>query len=473
MEAGDLHEDEAALRLAAAVRGPGPRPARPQREPRRPPRRAARACSTSGRARSSCSTGSTRSRCSRRSTGPWCAAGQLVASVKVAPHVVPASIVERGVAIAACGPAAAGLGRAVRADAGRRAGQGVAAGRRPGALRAERPGQGGVAGLVGRALRLPARRDGRRRDGARVDDDAGRRPMPSTSCSPRAAGRPTPATRSSSRSRRVGGRLIRRGVPAHPGSMLWLGRVGQTAVLGLPDLRRLLEGDRRRPAAAAAAHRRAADASGRCPGWVTAGILTRDMRFRFPAYARAARRAGRLRSGLPPRGSREPDVGAGASYPRAPMQPIVEASTSGADVAVDPCWPGAVAETSRRAADRARGRPRRRPPAGHSAATGRSSRWPASAAWARAGWPWRSPGGRMVRRDGRVAFVPLDGVSDASLVLPAIAGAMGVPTSPAGPRRVPRRGARPRAQPARPRHRGARARRRRPRSPTSSPARPA
>ncbi len=32
----------------------------------------------------------------------------------------------------------------------------------------------------------------------------------------------------------------------------------------------------------------------------------------------------------------------------------------------------------------------------------------------------------MPRRDGRIAFVPLDGVSDASLVLPAIAGAMGV-----------------------------------------------
>ena len=36
----------------------------------------------------------------------------------------------------------------------------------------------------------------------------------------------------------------------------------------------------------------------------------------------------------------------------------------------------------------------------------------------------------LVRRDGRVAFVPLDGVSDASLVVPAIAGAMGVPDEP-------------------------------------------
>ena len=36
--------------------------------------------------------------------GSVVAAGQLVASVKVAPHVVPAAIVERGVAIAARGP---------------------------------------------------------------------------------------------------------------------------------------------------------------------------------------------------------------------------------------------------------------------------------------------------------------------------------------------------------------------------------
>ena len=64
----------------------------------------------------------------------------------------------------------------------------------------------------------------------------------------------------------------------------------------------------------------------------------------------------------------------------------------------------------------------------------------------------------MPRRDGRIAFVPLDGVSDASLVLPAIAGAMGVATNPAAARRVARRGARARTEHARPRHRRARAR---------------
>jgi hypothetical protein len=83
----------------------------------------------------------------------------------------------------------------------------------------------------------------------------------------------------------LGGRVVRRGVPAHPGSMLWLARIGGTAILGLPTcgayskataadllLPRLLSGE---PASektvAKLGH---------------GGILTRSQRFRFPAYAR-------------------------------------------------------------------------------------------------------------------------------------------------------------------------------------------
>jgi hypothetical protein len=84
---------------------------------------------------------------------------------------------------------------------------------------------------------------------------------------------------------RLGGRVVRRGVPAHPGSMLWLGRLGRASVMGLPTcgaysrataadllLPRLLTGER------ASARSVASLGHG--------GILTRNMRFRFPRYAR-------------------------------------------------------------------------------------------------------------------------------------------------------------------------------------------
>ncbi len=83
----------------------------------------------------------------------------------------------------------------------------------------------------------------------------------------------------------LGGEVVRHGVPAHPGSMLWLARIGRVAVLGLPTcgayskataadlvLPRLLSGERPGP--------RLVSSLGH------GGILTRDQRFRFPRYAR-------------------------------------------------------------------------------------------------------------------------------------------------------------------------------------------
>lgn len=83
----------------------------------------------------------------------------------------------------------------------------------------------------------------------------------------------------------LGGRVVRRGVPAHPGSMLWLARIGRTAILGLPTcgayskataadllLPRLLSGE-------PASERTVAKLG-------HGGILTRSQRFRFPRYAR-------------------------------------------------------------------------------------------------------------------------------------------------------------------------------------------
>jgi hypothetical protein len=83
----------------------------------------------------------------------------------------------------------------------------------------------------------------------------------------------------------LGGRVVRHGVPAHPGSMLWLARIGRTAILGLPTcgayskataadllLPRLLSGE-------PASERTVAKLG-------HGGILTRSQRFRFPPYAR-------------------------------------------------------------------------------------------------------------------------------------------------------------------------------------------
>jgi molybdopterin biosynthesis enzyme len=83
----------------------------------------------------------------------------------------------------------------------------------------------------------------------------------------------------------LGGRVVRRGIPAHPGSMLWLAELDGVAIVGLPScgaysmataadllLPRLAAGQ---PATAATVARLA-----------HGGILARSQRFRFPAYAR-------------------------------------------------------------------------------------------------------------------------------------------------------------------------------------------
>jgi hypothetical protein len=82
----------------------------------------------------------------------------------------------------------------------------------------------------------------------------------------------------------LGGRVVRHGVPAHPGSMIWLAHLADSQLLGLPQcgmftmataadliLPRLLTGER------LTAQTLAELAHG--------GVLTAAMRFRFPAYA--------------------------------------------------------------------------------------------------------------------------------------------------------------------------------------------
>jgi hypothetical protein len=83
----------------------------------------------------------------------------------------------------------------------------------------------------------------------------------------------------------LGGRVVRRGVPAHPGSMIWLAELDDSRLLGLPQcgmftlataadlvLPRLLTGERLT----------AAELADMGHG----GVLGPEMRFRFPDYAR-------------------------------------------------------------------------------------------------------------------------------------------------------------------------------------------
>jgi len=92
---------------------------------------------------------------------------------------------------------------------------------------------------------------------------------------------------------RIGGRLLRSGVPAHPGSLLWVARAGAVPILGMPGcgmfsqatlfdllLPRLLAGETVGPEDLAA--------------YGHGGLLGREMAFRFPPY-----RAGRDRGTLP------------------------------------------------------------------------------------------------------------------------------------------------------------------------------
>lgn len=87
----------------------------------------------------------------------------------------------------------------------------------------------------------------------------------------------------------LGGERVRQGVPAHPGSLFWIARVGSVPVLGLPScglfseatvfdlvLPRILCGDMIGGAELAALGH--------------GGFLTRDMAFRFPPYRRSRRR---------------------------------------------------------------------------------------------------------------------------------------------------------------------------------------
>ncbi|MEW5992019.1 MAG: molybdopterin-binding protein [Chloroflexota bacterium] len=282
-EAGDVHEDDAARRLAAAVAGPGLVVGELAQS--RIDLRAATA-------------GVVRVRVvvlgrlnaidplevftvqSGRVVGP----GGLVASVKVAPHLVLETALVRAEAVAQ----RAGRGGVVSiapfqprrvAAVVKESIRGIARDRFEATIQARIEGLGST--LVGLdyvddavdAVEVALRRRVRGRGGARADVvlTAG-----SASTDPEDPFFVAIA--------RLGGRLVRQGVPAHPGSMLWLATIGRVPVLGLPSC-----GAYSRATAADLLLPRLL--AGEPPSIRTlarlghGGILTRDQRYRFPAYA--------------------------------------------------------------------------------------------------------------------------------------------------------------------------------------------
>ena len=277
---GDVHEDDAAARLAAAIAGPGlvlrgPNESRIDLVSARP-----------GAVRVRAALGERIDAIDGLAVftvldGQLVGEGALVASVKTGPHLVPEASVARAEAVAARG----GPLVEVRPYAARRVAAVVketlapaARVRFEAALRAKVEGRGSslveiayvgddetaVTALFRRLTQGPKRVDLVLTAGAASTD---------------------PADAVFTGFAAVGGRITSHGVPAHPGSMLWLGRAGRTSFLGLPTC---------------GAYSKATAADLLLP-WLLAGeppdrrtvarlghggILTRDMRFRFPPYAR-------------------------------------------------------------------------------------------------------------------------------------------------------------------------------------------
>ena len=280
-EAGELHEDEAALRLAAAVAGPG----LSQRGPTQS--RVDLIADAAGVLNVRVADLERLNRIDPLEVftafdGQVVERGDLVASVKVAPHLVDAATIDEGARVAGFGshplvwvapfvPSRVGVivKESVRATARERF---------EASVRVK------IEGLGSRIEAIEY-----------VDDDpeaveaamAGfvRRPDPLELILTAGAASTDPLDACFVAITALGGRLVRRGVPAHPGSMLWLARIGGTAILGLPTC-----GAYSKATAADLLLPRLLSGEGPTEKTVAklghGGILTRSQRFRFPPYAR-------------------------------------------------------------------------------------------------------------------------------------------------------------------------------------------
>jgi hypothetical protein len=280
LERGDLHEDDAALRLARAIGGRRLRIRGPVQS------RVDLVAERDGvlHVRSALLERINRLDPIEAFTafdGSVVSAGDLVASVKVAPHVIDEAVVERAERIAASGRPVVEVAPYLAKRVGVVVKESIHA---PARERFERSVRAKVESLGSTiaSIAYVADEEGAVEEAFRaLVKGPGAVDLVLTA----GGGSTDPEDAFFVAIERLGGRIVRRGVPAHPGSMLWLGLVGGTGILGLPTcgayskataadllLPRLLSGEPVSPRTVAKLGH--------------GGILTRDQRFRFPPYAR-------------------------------------------------------------------------------------------------------------------------------------------------------------------------------------------
>lgn len=206
--------------------------------------------------------------------------GDLVASAKVAPHLVPEAVLAAGEAIARRGGPLVRVRpfRPVRiAVLVKERVAGAARDRFESSIRARVTGLGATLAGIRHVPDEPAAVTAALRD---VTHGPGRASIVLTA----GGGSTDPGDAFFLAVDALGGRVVRHGVPAHPGSMLWLARVGRTAVVGLPSCgaySKATAADLLLPLLVAGFPASAATVARLGHG----GILDRTQRFRFPAYA--------------------------------------------------------------------------------------------------------------------------------------------------------------------------------------------
>jgi hypothetical protein len=282
--ADDLHEDEASRRLAAAVAGPGIVVSEPRQS------RVDLSARMDGVLRVDVAALGVINRIDPLEvftlfSGQAVRAGRTVASVKVAPHLVAETAVAAGEAVARDARPLVDVAPYLPLRVAAIAAEPL----EPGALeRFQHSAHVKVTDLGGQFLGVTQVADqdpgtAARRLGQTLRALAGRDGATVVLVGGVSAGDPlSPFYQALEAS---GGRLLRRGVPAHPGSMIWLGALGNTTLLGLPRcgmfslataadlvLPRLLTGEQ--------------VTSDTLADLGHGGLLGPEMRFRFPDYAR-------------------------------------------------------------------------------------------------------------------------------------------------------------------------------------------